>query len=288
LNTLRALILPLLLLISLGNTLSEPIAVSINPIYQGIIDLSRTGLKNPNKFIVDGAFIYIVDQSEAIYKCDLEGDIITKVAQVGTDRLYPTALAKDFQYLYVLDRLRGIVKFSLENDFNQFYWISPNIQNAEIYEPRALAIDNNKDLYIADAGQNNIIKTNALGLREWTQGRFGNGPTALQDPVAIGLDSSSQIYIVDQQLSRVQIYAQDQTLLYTLAEFNEPTDLAITLGQPNTLYICDRGNRSIEIFQNGKHLQTLAINGIPQAIALTTKYLYVLDAQTKRMYVYAL
>lgn len=287
-NTKEVILIILFTCFSFAAAFSEPVQVSIDPTFQGTIDLSRSGIKNPHKLLVDKPFLYIVDHSEAVYKCDLEGDVLNKITHAGLNKLYPAAIAKDFQYLFVLDRLKGIVKFTLDYDFHQYYWISPNMRNAELAEPQAIAIDKNKDIYIADGGQNSIIKTNALGLLEWQFGRFGSGPRTWQDPVAIAIGSTGLIYIVDQAAAKIQVYTPDQSLLYTMSEFNEPTDIALLPKTPDTLFICDKGNSVIEIFQNGKQLRSLNTPGKPQAISINNNYLYVLDAQTKRIYVYAL
>jgi uncharacterized protein (TIGR03437 family) len=143
---------------------------------------------------------------------------------------------------------------------------------AELNDPVGVAVDSSGNLYIADAG-NNVIRKVASGnistvAGNNTAGYSGDGGAAtsaqLNDPVAVAVDSSGNLYIAD--ANNFVIRMVTGTTIGTIVggsatpftQLNHPDGLA--LGPGGVLYIADTGNKRIAKFANGV-LTSFAGNG---------------------------
>jgi uncharacterized protein (TIGR03437 family) len=134
--------------------------------------------------------------------------------------------------------------------------------SAELNAPTGIALDSSGNLFIADS-QNNVIREVSGGTISTiagnnTVGYSGDGAAAnlarLNEPVAVAVDSSGNIFIVDAGNNVVRKIASGNISTVvggavTVLQLNHPDDLAIDA--KGALYIADTGNRRIVKFSGG-------------------------------------
>jgi len=152
---------------------------------------------------------------------------------------------------------------------------------AQLTDPIGVAVDSSGNLYIADAGNNVVRKVTSSGTISTIAGNNTAGyagdtgdPTKAQlnDPVAVAVDSSGNVYIADANNNVIRMVSSTTsgtTVSSTIStivggvatpftQLNHPDGLA--LGPGGTIYIADTGNKRIALFANGT-LTSFAGNG---------------------------
>jgi len=98
--------------------------------------------------------------------------------------------------------------------------------DAKLNEPRGIAMDTSGNLYIADKKNHKIRKVNTSGIISTVAGTgsagySGDGGLAtlaqLKDPVDVFVDSSNNIFILDQPGKRIRVVNAIDGKIYTLA-----------------------------------------------------------------------
>jgi sugar lactone lactonase YvrE len=166
--------------------------------------------------------------------------------------------------------------------------------NAELSNPRGVAVDASGNLYIADAINNRVrevavstgkIKTIVGGGSGCTgqTDSIGDGCAAisaeLNFPVSVALDGAGNLYVVDQLNQRVREVAASTGVITTVAgigtagysgdgslaisaELSSPTGLAVTAA--GDLYIADSVNARVrKVTASSGLISTVAGNGTP-------------------------
>jgi len=144
---------------------------------------------------------------------------------------------------------------------------------AQLNDPIGVAVDSSGNLYIADAGNNVIRKVTTSGTISTiagnnTAGYSGDTGDAtkaqLNDPVAVAVDSSGNVYIADANNSAIRMVTGTTitTIVGSYAtpftQLNHPDGLALAPG--GVIYIADTGNKRIAKFASGA-LTSFAGNG---------------------------
>ena len=80
---------------------------------------------------------------------------------------------------------------------------SENLGSLTLNRPQGLAIDSEGNIYIADTGNNRIVKTDSLGNFIKETGGFGWGEGQFNQPTNLGLDYGLNLYVVDSQNKRL-------------------------------------------------------------------------------------
>ncbi|MEW6455718.1 MAG: NHL repeat-containing protein [Acidobacteriota bacterium] len=78
-------------------------------------------------------------------------------------------------------------------------------QSKIFFEPKALALDSLKNIYVLDSGNNRIQKINPNGQVILSLGRKGEGPGEFMKPSDIFIDDNDKIYVADTGNARIQI-----------------------------------------------------------------------------------
>ncbi|SVA57229.1 uncharacterized protein METZ01_LOCUS110083 [marine metagenome] len=118
--------------------------------------------------------------------------------------------------------------------------------------PSAIAIDSNKQIYIADQWTGRITVFNPDGdyLKHW--GIKGEEPGQLLGPTGLAFDKNNSLYITDYISNRVQNFSAEGEYIRSLGEtsgnagFSRPWGLHIDLSE--NIFIADWNNHRIQKF----------------------------------------
>jgi len=97
--------------------------------------------------------------------------------------------------------------------------------------PYGIAADSAADIFVADTGNNRILKFDAAGNPLLTIAPTGAG--AFNHPYGVALDSLGQIYVADSFNNRIQIFASNGSFLRQFSStvpawsFDHPVELAV-------------------------------------------------------------
>lgn len=153
----------------------------------------------------------------------------------------------------------------------------PAGRSLRLAAPAGLAIDRrgsgtNKWMYLADTGNNRIVKLGTGGrfLRGW--GSRGAAPGQFQQPPALAVDLRGDVYVVDTGNDRVQYFDSAGRLLGTWGgkgagpgQFDTPAGIAV--GGSGNVFVADRNNHRIEKFSPSGRLLAVWSVAIPSGPA---------------------
>jgi sugar lactone lactonase YvrE len=88
-----------------------------------------------------------------------------------------------------------------------------------------------------------VLKLDRTGRLLKTWGRLGRGPTDMDQPHALAMDSRGRLFVGDRGNDRVQIYDQEGTLLDTWYQFSRPSGIFIDAA--DTIYVADSESGSV-------------------------------------------
>ncbi len=126
--------------------------------------------------------------------------------------------------------------------------------------PLGVAVDSTGNVYVADWVGCNIKKYSSIGTLITQWGQFGvyysgGGNGYFQDPDAIAIDSSGNVYVTDWGNSRVQKFTGDGTYITQWGlpgtgngQFDGPAGIAVD-GSGN-VYVAESGNQRIQKFSS--------------------------------------
>lgn len=206
-------------------------------------------LGSPAGVALDGAGnLYVADARNArIDKLSSSGKLLAQWGVWGTGRgqlEYPGSLALDSRgNLYVLDEGKwSILKFSSDGRFLAEWggplWRPLGSTLLYLSHPAGITIDARDDIYIADTGDNRIVKIAADGklLTQWAM--KGRRPGAFQSPMGVAVDSGGNIYVADSLNFRIQKLSPSGR---PLAQWSTGTSIpaALTLDAAGNLYAVD-------------------------------------------------
>jgi DNA-binding beta-propeller fold protein YncE len=120
---------------------------------------------------------------------------------------------------------------------------------AFFWQPNALVTAPNGDIFVAEghssrAGANaRLFKFDKTGKLLKTWGTFGKGPTDLDQPHALALDSRGRLFVGDRGNDRIFIMDQNFTLLDTWYQFSRPS--GIFIDKNDMIYVADSESGSV-------------------------------------------
>ncbi len=119
--------------------------------------------------------------------------------------------------------------------------------------PGAVALDRAGELYVADTGNDRVVKLSPAGvvLAEW--GAPGSGEGHFHSPDGIALDAAGNVYVLDAGNNRVEVFDGAGRFITEwgsrgvgLGQFSGPDGLAV--GCEGSVYVADTDNNRIERF----------------------------------------
>ena len=119
--------------------------------------------------------------------------------------------------------------------------------------PAAVAVDEGGNAYVADTGNDRIVRLSPGGgvTAEW--GSRGTGDGRFHSPTGVAVDAAGAVYVVDGENNRVQVFDANGRFLAKWGvrgvgpgAFSQPTAVAVDCN--GSVYVADTNNNRIERF----------------------------------------
>jgi DNA-binding beta-propeller fold protein YncE len=123
----------------------------------------------------------------------------------------------------------------------------------EFNHPSAVSLDGAGNAFVADTGNNRVVKLSPGGsvLAEW--GSLGTADGHLHGPSGVGVDGIGNVYVLDGENNRVELFDAGGRFLAKwglrgtgLGEFSKPVGLAV--GCNGDVYVSDTNNNRVQRF----------------------------------------
>jgi tripartite motif-containing protein 71 len=120
--------------------------------------------------------------------------------------------------------------------------------------PQAVTVDAAGNVYVADTGNDRVVKLNPGGsvIAEW--GDRGGGDGRFRSPTGIGIDAAGNVYVLDSENNRVEVFSESGRFLARWGnrgigpgQFSQPTALAV--GCEGDVYVADTNNNRVERYE---------------------------------------
>ena len=122
-------------------------------------------------------------------------------------------------------------------DFTIGASVVPGLQN-----PQAVAVDPSGNVYVADTGNQRIVKFSRTGsfLLDW--GGTGDAPGKFSNPSSIAVDGASNVYVLDSGNESIQKFSSSGAYL---TRWYCPHPTAVAIDRDDYVYVADRGAESL-------------------------------------------
>lgn len=119
---------------------------------------------------------------------------------------------------------------------------------AYFWQPNDILVAPNGTVFVAEGHSSQpgsvarVLKFDRTGRLVKTWGTFGSGPTEMNQPHALAMDSRGRLFVGDRGNDRIQIYDQDGALLDTWYQFSRPSGIFIVR---DAIYVADSESGSV-------------------------------------------
>ena len=235
--------------------------------------------------------LYIVDAgAKIVYKYDLAVNEITPVRDIAVHfkgNMGNIYVAKDRSF-YLVDSIgKQVLHFSelgeLKTRFQDY---------ANLSRPIDVLVDEESgDVLVADGSFSHIIVFNELGKTVRAIGQRGNGPGRFRaiTSIASGADG---LFLLDRLELPAQVISMDGEYQYSFGESDLIFPTAIAVDRDQRVYISDRSDNTIRVYQHGQLLMKFGGGGsapgrfrIITGLYVSGDLLYVADSLNERVQV---
>jgi DNA-binding beta-propeller fold protein YncE len=130
--------------------------------------------------------------------------------------------------------------------------ISGNILGFDLNRPSGLALNSQGDLYIADAGNNRVIKLDQRFQPMRDLGGFGEGYGRFQDPGDLVMDRDLSLYVLDRGNRRVVHLDANLGFVDVITPEDAPNEMISNLGRLSGLAVLSFGEIVVADYDNSR------------------------------------
>ena len=152
--------------------------------------------------------------------------------------------------------------------------------NGQLLYPESCVYDRESNLWVADTGNNRIVKFDIKGNFIMNVGKAGSGNGEFKEPCEVAVDfykeQGNKLYVLDRGNKRVQVFTSKGQFVkaFPLKELNTPSSMTVDL--EGNVWVSDIAlNKIFKYNNNGKLLLTISNAINPQEIKRTIVRVYI-------------
>jgi len=198
------------------------------------------------------------------------------------DILYATSKDEDSVYFIQGGLVRKIVKKS---------------GNVELSKPYGIAVDPGGYIWVADSGNDRLVRMDRTGRILLTVGSSGSGSGEFSEPKGIAITGKGIIYVADSDNERIQVLNIDGIFMSRITSAgrkNLDTPSDVDVDPLGNIFVTDEGkHRVVKFDRQGRYLRAFGSEGEgngqfikPSSIAVINDEIYVLDTGNDRVQIF--
>lgn len=216
-------------------------------------------LTNPSGLAIDGrGRLYVADNADHFIRVfDSQGKFLKEFKNIHGKEGGIQGLTLDSSGIaYVSDPDNGCLQAYLAETGAWMRKLgSKGTGKGQLKLPSQLACDRLNQIYVVDYGTSRVSVFAKTGIFIRSFGGKGTANGLFNVPRGIAVDRNDRIFVADSLNHRVQIFGPAGEWLYSFGgkgtepgKFIGPSGLSID-SQSNRLYVCDRGNQRVQVFE---------------------------------------
>jgi DNA-binding beta-propeller fold protein YncE/4-amino-4-deoxy-L-arabinose transferase-like glycosyltransferase len=191
--------------------------------------------------------VYVADTGNGrVQVFDTAGQFLNQWGQEVLVEPFDLAVDRAGQRIYVVDAGRDLVfVFSAEGRLLDEWG-----QEWGLFDPRGLDVGTDGDVYIANTGGDVILKASPQGQLLARYGSSGSGDGQLNQPTDIAVDDQGNLYIVDTENSRLQVWDREGRYLrqWPISEANTIDGPHVAWDLRDLLYLTDPEGARVYVY----------------------------------------
>lgn len=213
---------------------------------------------------------YVVDMTGRVQRFGVSGGFEVLWQMPQTDLGKPKGMAVEpGGNVVVLEPHYSRVNHFTSGGLLVSQWGRPGQAAGEFAQPRAVALNSQGEIYVAEFGGAERVQRFSRGGTNWiaSWGGHGSGPSQFNRPEGITVDASDQVLVADSCNHRVQIFDRTGRFLREFGKAGKgPGDLSypydVCVDRQGRIYVCEFGNSRVQVFStDGRSLEMLGKAG---------------------------
>jgi len=215
-----------------------------------------SSLQRPNSVFADDFKVYVTDRfgpSGRVFVFDRGARTVTILDQAkGVNLLAPSGIVADAAgIIFVADAQQGRV-FGYDLQGRNLYTIG---KKGELLFPVGLAVDKKRNkLYVADAHAHVVKVFDNMGMFLYDVGE-SSGPGELKYPVAVALDRTGTVYVLDGRRKRVVVYDVDGRYMRSFGLTSDAPaaplkPLGLAVDAEGRVLVTDEASSNVMVYDN--------------------------------------